>query len=289
MEKINKKQMEGNLLPWEEIINLRNIQIYWNQYPTHPEVHTIRKLPWEGLITIRFEAVSYAKDTPEAQSRRDNFVELVMKNIIRHSWKVRLSDVLWVSATEFGNSGIGHCHVAFNFLPLMKKGKLIPDLENFEKVSREAAAYIAGRLGLRTSSIDVDWIKKYDDLGLATYIAKKESGQDYKHFVWSADCDDWIDDLLEEEETAITEESRIHIDKLGHKVKVPHGYKYREGPDGNGVAVPPGAKTVTDMQGRLHAVPIGSRAVENLDGTIQVVKFGHLPRTHENRRPPAFG
>jgi hypothetical protein len=62
-------------------------------------------------------------------------------------------------------------------------------------------------------------------------------------------CQDTTEPLLE----GITERT----DRLGHKVKIPPGYTFKEGPDGFGVAIAPCASASVDKVGRLHSVPKG--------------------------------
>lgn len=185
-------------LPWEQFASVRSTQVSWGQYPTHPEGHSVRKFSWEGMLTVRFEPSSYSSDTVDAQIRRDNFVRLMMKNIIQYVWRLRTYDVVWVSATEYGLSGKGHCHVLFNFLPYEKTGGEVPDLTNFDIAAKDSAAWICKDPDLKLMGVDLHWIPKYDNLGLATYVSKKETGHEFKHFDWSVNHSDWIEELVDD-------------------------------------------------------------------------------------------
>lgn len=61
-------------------------------------------------------------------------------------------------------------------------------------------------------------------------------------------------------------------DRLGNKVKIPHGHSFKQGSDGKGISVRPGATTHEDRFGRLHEVPKGCRAVDLPDGKVKILK-----------------
>lgn len=183
---------------WEIFQKIKDYQIESGQFATHSESHFLRKISWEGMITIRFESDSYASDNEVAEFRRDDLVRTLMDNLIRYKWKSRHKNVYWVAATEFGKSGVAHCHILFTFLPAKKKGKTIPDISDFEEVAKESLGHICELCGCQKTSVDLHWQTKFDDFGLVGYFAKKEPGRDYKHFIYSTDGGQWIQDILEE-------------------------------------------------------------------------------------------
>lgn len=182
---------------WEAFQQLKEQQWTWGQLPTHPEARTLRKLSWEGMITIRFETDSYTADNGEAQSRRDNLVKCLMKNLIHRKWKKRDRNVFWVATTEFGSSEVGHCHILFTFLPNSRLGTVIPANSDFEGEATESLHFVCDLVGCPRSSVDLHWSPKFDDVGLASYFAKREPGRNHKHFYWCTDDMEWILELIE--------------------------------------------------------------------------------------------
>jgi hypothetical protein len=149
------------------------------------------------MITIRFASDSYTLDNDVAEFRRDDLVRTLMDNLIRYKWKSRHKNVYWVATTEFGSSGVAHCHILFTFLPAKRKEKVIPDISDFEEVARESLGHVCELCGCPTSSVDLNWQTKFDDIGLVSYFAKKEPGREYKHFIYSTDGDKWIQEILD--------------------------------------------------------------------------------------------
>jgi hypothetical protein len=123
-----------------------------------------------------------------------------MDNLIRYKWKNRHKNVYWVAATEFGKSGVAHCHIIFNFFPSKTKEKVIPDISNFEEIARESLDYVCDLCGCPKESVDLSWQTKFDDIGLVSYFAKKETGREgYKHFVYSKQQKGFIESLINSE------------------------------------------------------------------------------------------
>lgn len=195
---------------WEIFQSIKELQIAAGQLATHPEVYTLRQYSWEGMLTIRFESDSYASDNGIAEFRRDDLVETLMDNLVRYKWRKRHKNVYWVAATEFGESGVAHCHILFTFLPLTQKGKEIPDISNFEDEARESLNHVCGLCNCPKSSVNLNWQPKFDDYGLASYVAKKEPGREDKHFLWSTDGINWILDDLD----LLEVEDRLMVEKL---------------------------------------------------------------------------
>lgn len=186
--------------PYFKIIE--GIQIDSRQFETHPEAHHLRKYSWEGMLSISFETDSHTADNAVAEQRRNDVISMMMDNLIRFKWKLRQKEVIWISTTEFGESGNGHCHILFNFLPLTKKGKLIPDIKFFEAQSWDTLQYVCGVLGCPRSSVESHFEMKFDNEGLVNYFTKKEKGQkDYKHFLYSSNPSTWIQENDEKEVT----------------------------------------------------------------------------------------
>lgn len=183
---------------WEIFQKIKESQIESGQLATHPESYHLRNLSWEGMITIRFGADSYTLDNEVAEFRRDDLVKTLMDNLVRYKWKSRHKNVYWVATTEFGSSGVAHCHILFTFLPATRKGKTIPDISDFKEVATESLDHACELCGCPKESVDLDWQTKFDDIGLVSYFAKKEPGRDYKHFICSTDDARWIQELLEE-------------------------------------------------------------------------------------------
>jgi hypothetical protein len=182
---------------WEFFQKIKEFQIESGQLATHPESHFLRKHSWEGMITIRFESDSYALDNNDAEFRRDDLIYTFMDNLIRYKWKYRHKNIFWVATTEFGKSGVAHCHIIFTFLPAIRKGKTIPDVSDFKEVARESLDHVCKLCGCPKTSVDLDWQTKFDDIGLVSYFAKKEPGRDYKHFIYSTDGVKWIQEILD--------------------------------------------------------------------------------------------
>lgn len=180
-------------------------QIESRRFEVHPEADTLRKIPWEGMLTIRFETDSYTADNDIAKFRRDDFVRVFMDNLIRYHWKLRHKHVYWVAATEFGESGQAHCHILFSFLPLTRLGREHPDLGFIDCMANNSLEHVCGLVGCPVLSVDLQWEIKFDDFGLVSYFAKKEPGrEDDKHFIWNNDGDSSINHLLDE----VKEQSR---------------------------------------------------------------------------------
>lgn len=81
------------------------------------------------------------------------------------------------------------------------------------------------------------------------------------------------------------------VDKLGNKVRVPHGYKFQQGTNGKGIAVAPGSTSQEDMMGQIYEIRKGQKAHTNLDGTIAVTDFGEKPVVKsppKKTKPPEF-
>lgn len=172
-------------------------QIESRQFEVHPEAHHLRKIPWEGMFTIRFETDSYTADNDVAEIRRDDFIRVFMDNLIRYHWKLRHKHFYWVAATEFGESGDAHCHILLSFLPLKRSGISLPDLGFMDCMGNETLQHVCGLVGCPKSSVDFQWEIKFDDFGLVGYFAKKEPGREHKHFIWSTG-DKWIHEPIEE-------------------------------------------------------------------------------------------
>jgi hypothetical protein len=193
METVQKTRLE----PWQIFQKIKDSQIKSGQYATHPESHALRKFDWEGMITIRFESGEYSEDNNAGESRRESLVRLFL-NSLRAKWGLRRDDIYWVATTEYGKSGVAHCHILFNFYQLHKKGKTIPKLHDLGNESEESLKYICDLLDMPKSSADVDWQPKFDNVGLVAYFAKKEEGRDYKHFIWSLTPDKIAQFVFEE-------------------------------------------------------------------------------------------
>lgn len=173
------------LKPCAVLEKIKDTQIKSTQLATHPEEHFLRKFSWEGMLTIRFESASYSLDNNVAELRRDDFVRLLMDNLIRYKWRLRPKHVNWVATTEYGISGVAHCHILFNFLPLEKAGNPPPDIDNLLAVASESLDHICDLVDCPVKSVDLDWQPKFYDLGLVAYFSKKELGRQDKHFIWS--------------------------------------------------------------------------------------------------------
>jgi hypothetical protein len=174
-------------------------QIESRQFEIHPEADSLRKIPWEGMLTIRFETDSYASDNDVAEFRRDDFVRVFMDNLIRYHWTLRHKQVYWVAATEFGKSGQAHCHILFSFLPLTRLGRDHPNLGFIDCMANDSLEHVCELVGCPIHSVDIQWEIKFDDFGLVGYFAKKEPGrEDHKHFIWNSDRESSLEKLLEE-------------------------------------------------------------------------------------------
>ena len=92
------------------------------EFPIHPEAHFLTNYSWEGILTIRFESDAYSKDNNFAEARRRHLIGLLMGDL-RRKWGKRKKQIYWVASTEFGRSGVAHCHIIFNFHPLMHTNK----------------------------------------------------------------------------------------------------------------------------------------------------------------------
>lgn len=204
----NKEDGDGlraRLIEWSVFQMIEKEQIESRQFETHPEAHHLRKISWEGMLTIRFETDSYTADNDVAEFRRDVLVRTFMDNLIRYHWKLRHKHVYWVATTEFGDSGDAHCHILFSFLPAQKKGKEIPDLGFMDCMANDSLEHVCGLVGCPKSSVDIQFEIRFDDFGLVGYFAKKEPGREHKHFIWSTDGDKWIHDFIEELKEQIKE------------------------------------------------------------------------------------
>ena len=161
-------------------------------HETHPEADFLWNYSWRGMITIRFESDLYSQGNGPGESRRMNFIRLLMDNL-RKKWKLRKKQLYWVASTEFGKSGDAHCHIIFNFHALEIKGKIPPDLSNMEEELEESCRYITMNiLEIFDTFIDLNWKPSFNDFGLVSYVCKKESGREYKDFIWSTGGDKWI-------------------------------------------------------------------------------------------------
>lgn len=205
MKKIIQKNdgdsLRARLEQWDICQMLKGNQTKSRKFETHPEFEILKRIPWEGMLTIRIENDSYATDNAAAESRRDKLVGLFMDNLIRHHWRKRHKDVLWISVIEFGDSGIAHVHILFSFEPLREKGNPTPDLGFVQVAASDSLEHICGLLGCPIGAVEVHFELKFDNEGLASYVCKVEPGRDYKHFVWSAGGDRWITVLTNREES----------------------------------------------------------------------------------------
>jgi hypothetical protein len=122
-----------------------------------------------------------------------------MDNLVRYKWHSRQKHIYWCATTEFGVSGVAHCHILFTFLPMERLGRIIPEISDFKEVATESLEHVCELVGCPTKSVDLDWQPKFDNFGLVGYFAKRELGRRYKHFIWSQDGDRWITELLDEQ------------------------------------------------------------------------------------------
>lgn len=80
----------------------------------------------------------------------------------------------------------------------------------------------------------------------------------------------------------LLEEEASRTDSTGGRVKVPLGYKYKEGDNGKGVAIPPSAKAKQDEVGKLHGVPTGHSLKVGKNGKGIVAPAGE-PTTEDEK------
>lgn len=204
----NGEALKARLKQWSLFQEIEKEQIESRQFETHPEADFLGKILWEGMLTIRFEADSYTADNDVAEFRRDDFVRMVMDNLIRYHWRLRHKHVYWVATTEFGESGTAHCHILVSFFPLKERDREIPDLGFIECMADDSLGHICYLTGCPRLSVDLNWIVQFDNLGLIRYFAKKEPGrEDYKHFIWSTDVENSLKLLLKEIEEKSKEEA----------------------------------------------------------------------------------
>lgn len=83
---------------------------------------------------------------------------------------------------------------------------------------------------------------------------------------------------LEEGADVLEERTSVRTDKQGHKVEIPPGYTYKEGPDGFGVAIAPCATAPVDKVGRVHSVPKGYVLKIGKNGKGVVVAHGEATK-----------
>jgi len=159
-------------------------------FECHPETHFLNSYEWEGMITIRFESTDWKSKTDLGYGRREHLLRALMNNL-RRKWNLNGKDINWVASTEFGISGAAHCHLIFSFNPLVRKGRISPQLTDFEGIVKESISHICREFQVPGRSIDVKWSPKYDDYGLVKYVCKKEFGHDDKHFIWSSEGRRW--------------------------------------------------------------------------------------------------
>lgn len=191
--------LRARLKHWSIFQMIEKEQIESRQFKVHSEAHQLRKIPWEGMLTIRFETDSYSADNDVAEFRRDDFVRVFMDNLIRYRWRLRHKHVYWVAVTEFGESGQAHCHILFSFLPLKRLGRELPNLGFMDCMANDSLEHVCGLVGCPILSVDIQWEIKFDDFGLVGYFAKKEPGREnHKHFIWNNDGDSSIEHLLDE-------------------------------------------------------------------------------------------
>jgi hypothetical protein len=138
------------------------------------------------MLTIRFQSRSFSGESFDCDINRHLLVRRLMKNIICRKWREYPRDIYWVACTEFGKTGVGHCHILFNFDGLKYRGRDQPDLTNILQEARESLDFVCSTLDCDKSSVDLQWEPKFDDLGLVNYFAKVEPGREsYKHFNFS--------------------------------------------------------------------------------------------------------
>ena len=196
MKKIeNKKDGDGRKTRLKPAEIFEKIKDSLSNQTTHPEAHFLRKFPWEGMLTIRFESKEFL-----GQKFRSDFVEELMKNIIHFKFLLRSNDVYWIAVTEYGDSDCCHVHILFNFLPWERKGHESPVIENLAEESLESLHHVCDRRKIPTKSVDLNWQPSFDDFGLVGYVTKLEPGRSEKHFHWSPAPEKWILEPLEEAE-----------------------------------------------------------------------------------------
>lgn len=177
---------------------IKKRQIAASILATHPESVIIRKLEWEGMITIRFEDTNYSGDNAAAQSRRRLFVKLLMNNL-RRKWNLRRSDYVWVATIEWGMSNKAHCHILLNFNTLLYGGASRPDLRNFKQEAQESMEHVGDLLDILKGALDLDWQPTFDNYGLVHYFSKIEKGREsYKDFFWSYNTEKLIEEIIDD-------------------------------------------------------------------------------------------
>ena len=199
LQKTKGNSLKTSSKQWEIRQKQIGSQLEWDDFPTHPESLHLIKYSWEGMLTIRFEHGLYSSDTEIAQLRRDYLIRGLMNNLTHRKWRLRDHQVYWVASTEFGKSGVAHCHILFSFNPLKKANKSIPDLTDIKEKSLESLNYVCDTVECPRHLVNLDWIKKYCDSGLVAYVCKKEYGrEDYKHFLFSNPAHRWAHQSIEE-------------------------------------------------------------------------------------------
>lgn len=167
-----------------------------NTFSVHPEANYLKRYYWEGMLTLRFECASHSEDNPQGNARRRDCVRAFM-NDLRKKWKVRKKQIRWISSTEYGSSGIAHCHIIFNFHPLTSKGIHAPCLSNLDEEANESLQRICEVQKITNNSVDLYWSPVTDSSRLVEYVLKIEYDRRFtdKEILWSVDGKAWSEEM----------------------------------------------------------------------------------------------